>query len=128
MERMIEMKSYSTKIETSSEFQKFQIQQEHNKSKTITLAVSMMLFSIFVLSLQVCFTKVNVNDFNMKVFNDDQDKASMKEFLTFLIKYNRPYTHRLEVSQRYRVFKNNYQMMINHNKDPAIVPFLLELN
>ncbi len=51
MERMIEMKSYSTKIETSSEFQKFQIQQEHNKSKTITLAVSMMLFSIFVLSL-----------------------------------------------------------------------------
>ena len=47
---MIELKNYS-KIETSSEFVKFQIQQENNKSKTITIAVSLMLLSIFVLSL-----------------------------------------------------------------------------
>jgi hypothetical protein len=52
----------------------------------------------------------------------------MKDFLSFMLKYNRPYTHRLEVSQRYRIFKNNYAILLEHNKRPAVVPFLLEVN
>ena len=48
----------------------------------------------------------------MKVFNDDQDKESMTAFLDFVVKYNRPYTLRLDVAQRYRVFKNNYNMIL----------------
>ena len=51
---------------------------------------------------------VNTDDFNLKVFNDDQDKDSMRSFLDFMIRYSRTYSHKLDVAKRYRVFKSNY--------------------
>ena len=124
---MIELQNYK-KVTTTSEFVKFQVQQEHNKSKTITLAVALMLLSVFVLSLQVCFTEVNVDDFNLKVFNDDQDKVSLKAFFNFMLKYGKPYSSRLHMAKRYRIFKANYLIVMNHNKQVDTVPSLLEIN
>lgn len=52
----------------------------------------------------------------------------MKAYLGFVSKFGKVHGSRQESANRYKVFKNNYEMIMRHNVNKHLLPFEMEVN
>jgi hypothetical protein len=87
-----------------------------------------LLGTVMAASLYVCSQTVDVPSYNMTMFEVDSNTETMTEYLNFIAKYGRTYATKQDTANRYRVFKENYNIISDHNKKEDDVPFTLEVN
>jgi hypothetical protein len=52
----------------------------------------------------------------------------MKAYIDFLARHKRTYADRQTTADRYKIFKQNYLMIQEHNRHADVLPFVMEVN
>jgi Na+/pantothenate symporter len=57
-----------------------------------------ILSTIVLVSVKICYTEIDVKQFQLDYFESDKSLSSMKAFLSFISTYQRSYTSNLEMA------------------------------
>lgn len=95
----------------------------------LTLYITVaMLAAIVLCSINICYSSINVNEYNIRMFEKDLESETMDAFVDFILLARRTYKSKEETAARYRIFKENFQMIQKHNINAKDLPFSMAIN
>lgn len=86
---MIELQKYS-KIDVDP-FKLTLTRHSDNRNKLINYTAGGLLAGIVLISLNICYTNVPVEEFNMRLFENEVNSEAMKAYINFLAEYKKTY-------------------------------------
>ena len=102
---MIELTKYSKRLPAYNQPTKVLTHEESFRSKLVTTFFSLLLFTIVIVSLSICYTSVDPNEFNLNLYEREANTPEMQAYLNFVATYGRNYGDANVTAYRYRVFK-----------------------
>jgi len=60
--------------------------------------------------------------------NEESDPEVMNAYIQFISEYGRSYASKQHATDKFKVFKRNYETIKEHNKHESVMPFVMKVN